>query len=49
MVNDAGQRGAILRVGCEDLLHKLARIDRDPPVGRKLVLIISDAPEKGRV
>jgi hypothetical protein len=26
MVNDVVQRGALLRVGCEVLLHKLARI-----------------------
>jgi hypothetical protein len=47
MVNDVVQRRALLRVGCEDLLHKLARIERDIPVRRKLVLIIADAPGKG--
>jgi hypothetical protein len=49
MVNDVVQRGALLGVRCEDLLHKLARIKRDIPVGRKLVLIIADAPGKGEL
>ena len=49
MVNDTVQRGALLRIGCEDLLYKLACIERDIPVRRELVLIIADAPEKGCV
>jgi hypothetical protein len=47
MVNNIVQRGALLRVGCENLLHKLARIERDIPVEWEFVLIIADAPEKG--
>lgn len=49
MVDNSVQRGALLRVRCEDLLHKLARIKRDIPVGGKLVLIIADAPGKGEL
>jgi hypothetical protein len=47
MVNDTVQRGALLKIGCEDLLYKLACIERDIPVRWELVLIIADAPEKG--
>jgi hypothetical protein len=49
MVNDTVQGGALLRVGSENLLHKFACFERDIPVRRKLVLVITDAPEKGRV
>ncbi len=47
MVKDVVQRGALLRVGRKNLLHELARIERDIPVGWELVLIIANAPEKG--
>lgn len=47
VVNNVVQRGTFLRVGCEYLLHELTRIERDLPVGRKLVLIIADAPANG--
>jgi hypothetical protein len=48
MVNDAVQRGMLLRVGCEDLLNKLARVERDIEVEREPVAIIMDVPERGR-
>jgi hypothetical protein len=47
MVNDAVQRGMLLRVGCEDLLNKLTRVERDI-VEREPVAIIVDVPERGR-
>jgi hypothetical protein len=47
MVKDVMQRGALLRVGHKNLLHKLARIRRDISARWELVLIITNAPEKG--
>jgi hypothetical protein len=48
MVNDAVQRGMLLRVGCEDLLNKLAHVERDIEVEREPVAVIVDVPERGR-
>jgi hypothetical protein len=47
MINAVVWREALVRVGCENLLHKLTRIERDITVGWEFVLIIADAPEKG--
>ena len=48
MVNDAVQHGMQLRVRCEDLLNKLARVERDIEVEQEPVAIIVDVPERGQ-
>ena len=44
VVDDVVQRRALLRVGCEYLLHEFTHIERVLPVGWELVLIIANAP-----
>ena len=44
VVDDVVQRRALLRVGCEYLLHEFTHVERVLPVGWELVLIIADVP-----
>jgi hypothetical protein len=47
MINNVVWREALLRIGCDNLLHKLTRIEGDFTVRWEFVLIIADTTEKG--
>lgn len=49
VIENVVKGGALLRVGSEDLLHELSRIEGNIPIGRKLVLVVSDAPTNVRL